>query len=247
MLMLMVSNQEAIDTASLARSRLCTLGSTGDGWIDENKFGSENKSPPSKSQRLLSVMQHKMNSSSPTSGVKEDKDGLCCLNITPLKSCDILFGEQQIKNIKFPIHEPTSGEEKDGDFFFCESTKSPSKSRRISLVKQHKQKKTNFTTQENNSAYTKKLTLSGKEDEYEFCCENTSPSKTWETSLVNQQTVTPKFPNQECNNYPKKTTSGWNVAACKDLVNLAASRGSLDDITVMIIDLEHFRCNSQSQ
>ncbi|KAI4373818.1 hypothetical protein MLD38_011893 [Melastoma candidum] len=31
------------------------------------------------------------------------------------------------------------------------------------------------------------------------------------------------------------------VAACKELVNLAVSRGSMDDITVMIIDLHHFR------
>lgn len=31
------------------------------------------------------------------------------------------------------------------------------------------------------------------------------------------------------------------VAACKELVNLAVSRGSMDDKTVMIIDLHHFR------
>ncbi|KAI4386023.1 hypothetical protein MLD38_003996 [Melastoma candidum] len=31
------------------------------------------------------------------------------------------------------------------------------------------------------------------------------------------------------------------VAACKELVNLVVSRGSMDDITVMIIDLHHFR------
>ncbi|KAI5352253.1 hypothetical protein L3X38_005144 [Prunus dulcis] len=38
--------------------------------------------------------------------------------------------------------------------------------------------------------------------------------------------------------------SGGLVAACKELVNLALSRGSLDDITVMIIDLNHFDASS---
>ncbi|KAK7839936.1 putative protein phosphatase 2c 14 [Quercus suber] len=38
-----------------------------------------------------------------------------------------------------------------------------------------------------------------------------------------------------------KSTSNGLVAACEELVGLAVSRGSLDDITVMIIDLNHFR------
>ncbi|WOH16592.1 hypothetical protein DCAR_0936150 [Daucus carota subsp. sativus] len=39
----------------------------------------------------------------------------------------------------------------------------------------------------------------------------------------------------------KRLSSGGLIAACKELANLALSRGSLDDITVMIIDLHRLK------
>ncbi|KFK41198.1 hypothetical protein AALP_AA2G098200 [Arabis alpina] len=39
-----------------------------------------------------------------------------------------------------------------------------------------------------------------------------------------------------------KSESSWTKAACKELVDLATSRGSMDDITVVIIDLNHYKC-----
>ncbi|CAF1903414.1 hypothetical protein Bca4012_049594 [Brassica carinata] len=39
-----------------------------------------------------------------------------------------------------------------------------------------------------------------------------------------------------------KAESSWAKAASKELVNLAVSRGSMDDITVVIVDLNHYKC-----
>ncbi|ESQ28501.1 hypothetical protein EUTSA_v10018643mg [Eutrema salsugineum] len=39
-----------------------------------------------------------------------------------------------------------------------------------------------------------------------------------------------------------KTESSWTKAACKELVDMAVSRGSMDDITVVIVDLNHYKC-----
>ncbi|CAH2066005.1 unnamed protein product [Thlaspi arvense] len=36
--------------------------------------------------------------------------------------------------------------------------------------------------------------------------------------------------------------SSWAKAACKELVDLVVSRESVDDITVVIIDLDHYKC-----
>ncbi|KAJ4909800.1 putative protein phosphatase 2C 14 [Raphanus sativus] len=40
----------------------------------------------------------------------------------------------------------------------------------------------------------------------------------------------------------KKSESCWAKEASKELVNLAVSRGSMDDITVVIVDLNHYKC-----
>ncbi|XP_031478707.1 probable protein phosphatase 2C 14 [Nymphaea colorata] len=50
---------------------------------------------------------------------------------------------------------------------------------------------------------------------------------------LNQENLNPNQPPPMC---------GFLVA-CKELVGLAAKRGNLDDITVMIIDLKHFICS----
>ncbi|KAL0877492.1 hypothetical protein Bca101_027197 [Brassica carinata] len=39
-----------------------------------------------------------------------------------------------------------------------------------------------------------------------------------------------------------KSESSWAREASKELVNLAVSRGSMDDITVVIVDLNHYKC-----
>ncbi|KAF8089786.1 hypothetical protein N665_0497s0026 [Sinapis alba] len=39
-----------------------------------------------------------------------------------------------------------------------------------------------------------------------------------------------------------KSESSWAKEASKELVNLAVSRGSMDDITVVIVDLYHYKC-----
>lgn len=40
----------------------------------------------------------------------------------------------------------------------------------------------------------------------------------------------------------KESESCWAKEASKELVNLAVSRGSMDDITVVIVDLNHYKC-----
>lgn len=39
-----------------------------------------------------------------------------------------------------------------------------------------------------------------------------------------------------------KSESSWAKEASKELVNIAVSRGSMDDITVVIVDLNHYKC-----
>ncbi|KAL3649810.1 hypothetical protein CASFOL_006213 [Castilleja foliolosa] len=66
----------------------------------------------------------------------------------------------------------------------------------------------------------------------EQCCENASPpSKSRRISLAKQTRIRTHSPNNE--------NQGDNglLDACKELVNLAVTRGSLDDITVMVVDL----------
>ncbi|CAK9186697.1 unnamed protein product, partial [Ilex paraguariensis] len=67
------------------------------------------------------------------------------------------------------------------------------------------------------------------------------PTKARRVSLVSQMKVHPQSPNQENSSYKKRPAPGRLVAACKELVNLAVARGSLDDVTVMIIDLNQFK------
>ncbi|KAF8378214.1 hypothetical protein HHK36_029553 [Tetracentron sinense] len=111
-----------------------------------------------------------------------------------------------------------------------------------SLVKQQKMK-TSSPSQGGNSYKTV-----DKENEDEYACKNASPpSKAQRISLVNQQKMKNQSPSQESNVYKKRPTRGVLVTACKELVNLAVSRGSVDDITVMIIDLKPFHLSGMMQ
>lgn len=123
----------------------------------------------------------------------------------------------------------------------CCVNSSPSKLQRVSLVR-----KTKGVGQ---SPIFEKTIDRCEEGEYDYACEIESPgSKSRRISLVRHKKMkTESSPKENNDCYRKRPTPSRLVAACKELVDLALSRGSLDDITVMIIDLSHFRCKSQSE
>lgn len=119
----------------------------------------------------------------------------------------------------------------------CVNVSPSSKLRRISLVKQQKESR-------HSPSYKKKV-CGWKDNENDFACENESPpTKLRKISLVKRINIKTESPVKENSCYRKRSASAVLEDACKELVNLAVSRGSLDDITVMIIDLNHFRHNS---
>ncbi|CAI9093037.1 OLC1v1028438C1 [Oldenlandia corymbosa var. corymbosa] len=81
--------------------------------------------------------------------------------------------------------------------------------------------------------------------EVNFASENdsTPPSKARRISFMNQSKVRNTLSDQENSCFGRGTPGSGSrlVAACKELVSLAMSRGSLDDITVMIVDLNLFK------
>ncbi|CAN0896293.1 Probable protein phosphatase 2C 14 [Linum grandiflorum] len=98
---------------------------------------------------------------------------------------------------------------------------SPSpKLRRVSLVKQRQEEEDDGFPSENDVP---------------------PPLKSRRINLVKKiNTKIESPPNKENKLSPSPSTGGI-ANACKELVSLAVSRGSLDDITVMIIDLSYFR------
>jgi protein phosphatase 1L len=133
---------------------------------------------------------------------------------------------------------PSSDLQKDNDDGYGCVNVSPtsSKLRRISLVKQPK-------GMGRSPSYKKTLNRQ-KGNEDDFPSENEGPpSKSRRISLVKRVNMKTESPSKENISYKRRPPHGGLAAACKELVNLAVSRGSLDDITVMIIDLNHFRCN----
>ncbi|PSS25962.1 Protein phosphatase 2C 14 [Actinidia chinensis var. chinensis] len=120
------------------------------------------------------------------------------------------------------------GENNNGIGFLSTRT---SMMQRVSLVK--KKNKTGHRS-------SQKKKVSTKESENGFACENESPpSKTRKFSF--ETNVNTQSPNQKHGVYKRRPASSGLEAACNELVNLAVTRGSLDDITVMIIDLNHFK------
>ncbi|XP_038884362.1 uncharacterized protein LOC120075223 [Benincasa hispida] len=121
----------------------------------------------------------------------------------------------------------------------CSANLSPSKVRRVSLVTQPKMGV-------GQSPIREKPMEGCGEGEYNYAWEIESPgSKSRRISLVRHKKIKLDFSPKENNDcYRKIPTSSRLVAACKELVDLALSRGSLDDITVMIIDLKYFRCKT---
>ncbi|KAH6763264.1 hypothetical protein C2S52_020697 [Perilla frutescens var. hirtella] len=85
-------------------------------------------------------------------------------------------------------------------------------------------------------------TIQQKRREDEHCCENGSPpSKSQRISLVKQTKIKTHFPSNENEVLIEKPPYDGLLSACKKLADLAVNRGSLDDITVMIIDLNHHK------
>ncbi|MCD9639323.1 hypothetical protein HAX54_023763 [Datura stramonium] len=122
------------------------------------------------------------------------------------------------------------------DEFDCVS-KSPSpKLRRVSTIKSNRTR--------SRSPCCKKTVNNWMTSEDEFGNENEGPpAKARRVSMLNQTKMKMKIycPNQENSGLNKKQHSNVLVAACRELGNLAVSRGSSDDITVMVIDLSHFK------
>ncbi|KAK4721457.1 hypothetical protein R3W88_011690 [Solanum pinnatisectum] len=127
--------------------------------------------------------------------------------------------------------------EKEEDKIDCVSKTPSPKLRRVSLIKSNRAK--------SRSPYCKKIVNNWMTSEDEFGNENDGPpTKARRVSTVNQTKRNMKIycPNQEnMSGLKKKQHSNALMSACRELGNLAVSRGSLDDITVMIIDLTHFK------
>ncbi|GAV63040.1 LOW QUALITY PROTEIN: PP2C domain-containing protein/DUF868 domain-containing protein, partial [Cephalotus follicularis] len=121
----------------------------------------------------------------------------------------------------------------------CVNVSPSTKLRRVSLVKQ-----------QNQAPRNKETIDCWKDCEHDdYASETKSPPlKSQRISLVKRiNTKSESTTSQENDGYKKKkkkekAASVGLMAACKELVNLAVRRGSLDDITVMIIDVDHFRC-----
>ncbi|KAK9934595.1 hypothetical protein M0R45_021732 [Rubus argutus] len=201
---------------------------------DENGFVSA--SPSSKLQRISLVKQPK-GTQSPGDLLADNDDDYGYVNVSPSSKLRRISLVKQPKGTQSPGYKKTLfGSKDDENDFASENESPPSKSRRVSMIKRVNMK-TESPTKEN-----KMRPACGEND---FTSENESPpSKSRRISLVKRVNMKIESPMKENSGYKMRPASGGLVTACKELVNLALSRGSLDDITVMIIDLNHFRCYS---
>ncbi|KAK0573192.1 hypothetical protein LWI29_004166 [Acer saccharum] len=204
---------------------------------NEWDFGGVNVSPLSKLQRVSLVKQPKETSQSPLGDLSKENDGdFGCVNVSPLSK---LRRVSLVKPPKEMSQSPLGdlSKENDGDFS-CVYASPSSKLRRVSLVKLPKET--------NQSPGCKKTIDNWKDSEDDFACEMaTPPSKLRRISLVKGTNVKTNPSGQEnFIDYKKSPASVALMAACKELANLSVSRGCFDDITVMIIDLNHFKRTS---
>lgn len=228
-------------------TRLCSvqkkLGHSGDLLKDNvEDYGCVSVSPSSKLRRISLVKQLK-GAQSPgykktVNSWKESENDFPSENESPPSKSRIslvkrvnMKNESPKKETQSLGYKKTDNSWKDSENDFASENESPpSKSRKISLVKRVNMKNESPIKDTQSPGY-KKTVNSWKDSENDFPSENESPpSKSRRISLVKRV------------NMKIQPAPGGLVAACKELVNLALSRGSLDDITVMIIDLNHFRC-----
>ncbi|KZV49243.1 putative protein phosphatase 2C 14 [Dorcoceras hygrometricum] len=119
----------------------------------------------------------------------------------------------------------------------CTSPIAVTKSPRVSLIK--RKRMLHHKCHKTPRVYEKKL------DEFddEYCNENRGPPpKIRRISGVQQIKMKNPFPhNENVDLVEKKQACSALLTACKELANLAVTRGSLDDITVMIVDLKCYQ------
>ncbi|KAI9169370.1 hypothetical protein LWI28_011362 [Acer negundo] len=204
---------------------------------NDGEFGCVHVSPLPKLRRVSLVKQPKETSQSPLGDLSKENDGdFGCVNVSPLsKLRRVSLVKQPKETSQSPLGDLSK--ENEGDFT-CVYASPSSKLRRVSLVKLPKET--------NRSPGCKKTNDNWKESEDDFVCEiATPPSKLRRISLVKGTNVKTNPSGQENSvDYKKSPASVVLMAACKELANLSVSRGCFDDITVMIIDLNHFRLTS---
>ncbi|XP_061994212.1 probable protein phosphatase 2C 14 [Rosa rugosa] len=206
---------------------------------NNDESGCVRHSPSSKLQRISLVKQPK-GTQSPGELLIDNNEDYGFVNVSPSSKLRRISLVKQPEGMQSPGYKKTLFGSKDADNDFSSENESPpSKSRRLSMVK-----RVNMKTE---SPIKEKCGCKIRPTcgENEFASENESPpSKSRRISLVKRVNMKSESPIKENSGYKMRPASGGLVTACKELVNLALSRGSLDDITVMIIDLNHFRCNS---
>ncbi|OMO81640.1 phosphatase 2C (PP2C)-like protein [Corchorus olitorius] len=237
-----VSSQEAVDIVARVLVGKKPVATGVFSKENENDSGCVNISPSSKIRRVSLVKQQKETSQSPRHNKNIDsEDDYACENGSPPSK---LRRISLVKRISMKPDSPNQENntklvapgvitKENEDDYGCVNVSPSSKIRRVSLVKQQKE---TWSPRHNKNI----------DSEDDHACENGSPpSKLRRISLVKRISLKPDSPSQENNTkFMKRPSSSGLMAACKELVNLAVSRGSLDDITIMIIDLNQFRCNS---
>ncbi|KAL6193280.1 hypothetical protein ACLB2K_034364 [Fragaria x ananassa] len=213
--------------------------SSGELQIDTNdESGCVSASPSSKLHRISSVKQPK-GTQSPGELMLDDNEDYGYVNVSPSSKLRRISLVKHPKGTQSPGYKKTLFSSKDADNDFpSENESPPSKSRRLSMVK-----RVNIKTESpiKEKSGCKMRPSCGDND---FASENESPpSKSRRISSVKRANMKSESPIKENSGCTMSPASGGLVTACKELVSLALSRGSLDDITVMIIDLNHFRCN----
>ncbi|GAB2280527.1 hypothetical protein Dimus_015153 [Dionaea muscipula] len=145
------------------------------------------------------------------------------------EAIDIVLGQHSVERKQLGAGDDDSSKENNivEDYACVSSSCASPKVRRISLVKQQQERRRRITTCL--SPRFKKTIHYSREDQEavgDFDGGNESPpAKCRRISLFHQRNTNTRQP----------------TAACKELVNLAVGRGSLDDVTVIIIDLSYFR------
>ena len=154
--------------------------------------------------------------------------------LTPAEKINQQVGNQEAMDVVLRSaftgkkHAPAEDHNKENtDEIVCINSSSSPKIKRVSVFKQRKM------TSLSPSHYKKTTASSNLRGDTE---NESPPSKMRRTPLFHQSIKT-----QPPSKDSTQSASKGLVSACKELANLALTRGSLDDVTVMVIDLNHFR------
>ncbi|XP_019176659.1 PREDICTED: probable protein phosphatase 2C 14 isoform X1 [Ipomoea nil] len=218
-----VENQEAIDMVMQS----CQPGPKDDD-LKENVFEFDciSTSPSSKLKRISLVKSNKGNESD--FGTENGSPAQKSLRISLAKSSRV--GGYS------PCSNRSSDNWKETDDEFSRETETPLKARRISLA--------HSSIRAGCSPCSTKSGDAWKETDDEFSRENESPLKARRISLANSSIragCSPRCKRSVVDSWKENEEKSALVDACKKLASLAVTKGSLDDVTVMIIDLAHFK------